>query len=190
MPECVVYWLYDDQCVCPWRHGYIGISRRWLNRLKRHRALRRRSFKWRILFSGTTADCLLIERTLRPTFGIGWNEAPGGEYGGGSAPKKQTTKEKMRLAALRRYFDPSEKIKMQLLVKAAFVGIDRSGVNNSHFGKPVSDEGKRRISEARKGKALGNQNWRKRGPYSEEALKKMSEASKLRWASIAQSEER
>jgi hypothetical protein len=24
--SCVVYWLHDDRCICPWRHGYIGIS--------------------------------------------------------------------------------------------------------------------------------------------------------------------
>jgi hypothetical protein len=26
---CVVYWLHDRNCECPWRHGYIGISARW-----------------------------------------------------------------------------------------------------------------------------------------------------------------
>jgi hypothetical protein len=179
--ECVVYWLYDDQCVCLWRHGYVGISIRWKKRLKRHVARRKNAFKWKILFRGSLVDCLKYESILRPSFGIGWNEAPGGEHGGGSAPKKEATKLKMSLSALRRYSDPVEKIKTQAAVKAAFIDVDRSGANNSHFGHSLSAVSRQNISRSRKGKALGNQNWKKRKSYSEEARKKMSEASIKRW---------
>jgi hypothetical protein len=44
--SCVVYWLHDDRCICPWRHGYIGKKERTaaavkkavkgINRLQRH----------------------------------------------------------------------------------------------------------------------------------------------------------
>jgi NUMOD3 motif len=124
---------------------------------------------------------LLLESKLRPVAGIGWNEAPGGEHGGGSAPKKEATKQLMREAALRRYQDPEQRLKTQQIVKAAFVGIDRSGENNSHFGRTLSDEQKSRISKGRMGKGKGNSNWMKRKPYSLEALQKMSEGSKRRF---------
>lgn len=182
LPDCVVYWLFDERCICPWRHGYVGISRRWKFRLRQHVATRDRLFEWKILFEGTSVDCLNLEAVLRPAFGIGWNVAPGGAKGGGSnAPKTEAHKLKIQSAALRRYADPAEKIKTQAIVKKAFVGVDRSGSNNSHFGISVSAASRQRISEARKGKGLGNENWKKRPAYSEEARKKMSEASRKRW---------
>jgi hypothetical protein len=183
VPECVVYWLFDDKCVCPWRHGYVGISRTLTTRLRRHRATRR-SFEWKILFKGSLEQCLKLERVMRPVFGIGWNEAPGGEYGGGSAPKKESTKRKMSDAALRRYQDQNERARMQKIVKNAFIGIDRTGPNNSHYGRSLSDDQRMRISVARTGKGVGNQNWKKRKPFSEEATRKMSDGAIKRWGRI------
>jgi hypothetical protein len=142
----VVYWLFDDRCICVMRHGYVGVSTRWANRLRRHKRGRFPTFCWKLLFDGSLADCLLFERQLRPMPGIGWNEAPGGEYGGGSAAKKERTKQLMREAALRRYAQPGERERTQASVKAAFKSIDRSGANNPRFGIAMSDETKAKIS--------------------------------------------
>ena len=80
MSECVVYWLHDDRCVCPWRHGYIGISQRYSVRLWRHRKDDRwpLDFTATVLFEGTKLECRALEHRLRPHFHIGWNENPGG----------------------------------------------------------------------------------------------------------------
>jgi hypothetical protein len=78
--SCVVYWLHDDRCICPWRHGYIGISTRHSIRLNRHRRDNRwpANFQTTILFIGTQLECRRLEYALRPHFEIGWNENPGG----------------------------------------------------------------------------------------------------------------
>lgn len=142
--SCVVYWLYNNRCICPWRHGYIGISRNWLKRLKRHRT-NRGDFQWKHFFTGSVEDCMTIERQLRPRPGIGWNEAPGGEYGGGSAPKKEQTRELMRQAALHRYTDPAERERTSAVVKTALKNVDRSGTNNSNYGKQTSEAAKEKM---------------------------------------------
>jgi hypothetical protein len=84
---CVVYWLFDDRCFCPWRHGYIGISIQFDARLKRHRdrAGTRKSavgvpsiFDHKIIFTGTVDECVALEAAMRPRKNIGWNRAVGG----------------------------------------------------------------------------------------------------------------
>jgi hypothetical protein len=79
-PICVVYWLYDSQCICPWRHGYIGISIRLPFRLRQHikRKNFRRDFEWKILFEGPLYECRVLEYRLRPKANIGWNKGAGG----------------------------------------------------------------------------------------------------------------
>jgi len=143
---CVLYWLHDASSVCLMRHGYVGISTRWQNRLRRHRRDKKLPpFDWKILFEGTLLECLTFERRLRPLPGIGWNDAPGGEHGGGSAPKAERTKLLMRDAALRRYAQPGERERTQTAVKTAFKQIDRTGVNNGHFGKHHTEETKSKL---------------------------------------------
>jgi len=73
----VLYWLYDARCVCPWRHGYIGITVRLPGRLKQH-AKRRRNFEWKILFEGTLHECRALEYRMRPKANVGWNDHIGG----------------------------------------------------------------------------------------------------------------
>jgi hypothetical protein len=145
--SCLVYWLHDDRCVCPWRHGYIGISTNWFRRLKRHRT-NLGVFQWKHLFTGSIEQCLKLERQLRPKPGIGWNEAPGGWPGGGAAPKKRTTRELMRAAALRRYADPAERERTKLIVRAVFKNIDRTGASNGHFGKSTTEAAKQKMRDA------------------------------------------
>jgi hypothetical protein len=82
-PECVVYWLHDENQTNPTTDGYVGITWRLEERLKAHRI----AFPlWRgvdhfevtILFRGNEEQCLAIEEELRPKPFIGWNIARGG----------------------------------------------------------------------------------------------------------------
>lgn len=152
MTTCVVYWLYDEQHdVCPWRHGYIGISERWSRRLIRHKSgphYRAKNVTWRILFIGTKAECLMLEQKLRPHLRIGWNQAFGGETTGAGTrglAKSPEWRAAMSEAAKRRYADPAERKRMSIAVKKGLKGIDRSGPNNSRFGIATSEETKAKI---------------------------------------------
>lgn len=77
--SCVVYWLRDEQCICPWRHGYIGISTNHRHRISNHRGNRSfPKFTFQILFVGSPAECRVLEYKLRPGPKIGWNRGAGG----------------------------------------------------------------------------------------------------------------
>ena len=150
----VVYWLYDERCVCIWRHGYIGVTVTLERRLWRHRNEPRTSFlpdqfEGQVLFRGHIKHCLALEKKLRPTPGIGWNRLPGGLAGHATkgVPKSPEQREKMRQAALKRYADPAEHERTARAVKKGLKGIDRSGSNNSNFGKPVSEETKEKMRQ-------------------------------------------
>src|SRR4051812_38727865 len=97
---CVVYWLRDSNCTDIHRHGYVGVSERFRNRLKRHKKDRRFpfNFSWKIIFRGSRDQCLALEEALRPTFGIGWNEFKGGKAGA-TAPKSLRQRAKMSVTA-------------------------------------------------------------------------------------------
>jgi len=62
-------------------------------------------------------------------------------------PKSKETREKMRVAAIARYTNPKERERTSAAVKKALRGIDRTGPNNSHFGKPHSQDAKKKISD-------------------------------------------
>jgi hypothetical protein len=199
---CVVYWLHDRNCECPWRHGYIGISARWEKRLKEHRYSKRwpEDFQATILFRGTEEECFALEMQFRPNHGIGWNPARGGNNNGRTLGYKHSDASRANVSkALRgrkksegwrrklaaankgktrspesrakqsaaakgrskpevwrnlmskkaklRYTDPNECLKMSLSVKKALKGVDRSGANNSRFGKPVSEATKEKMRQ-------------------------------------------
>jgi hypothetical protein len=76
MSEAVVYWLFDETCICPRLHGYVGISARFLKRLKDHRD--KPPFQHAILLRGAEAECFALEQQLRPHHRIGWNRSKGG----------------------------------------------------------------------------------------------------------------
>lgn len=179
--SCVVYWLYDDRCVCIWRHGWIGISSYFEKvRLQQHRSGKPGKgaanlpldFKHKILFRGTEAECLAIEAMLRPHPHIGWNKASGGQKGCLGYKHTAETCQKMSEAAIKsghskkpkslkwraaiaeatvtRYARPGEREKTITAVKDAFKTIDRSGPNNSMFGKHHSAAGKNNIGRAKR----------------------------------------
>ncbi len=214
MMKCVVYWLFDETCRYPARHGYVGITTRFKRRIVEHRLSGEfpDGFSAVIIYEGTVDECFAIEEQLRPQHRIGWNKSRGGHmrnhsvgyaYSDEARAKMSAAlkgreissewREKLRLAgighkrsvesrskqsasmagrsktpeqrakmsaaALARYADPKERE----LARQYQVGKhDHRGEKNPRFGKPLSDEAKRNISEGRKGKGLGNQNWRKR----------------------------
>ncbi len=171
-----VYWLYDDRCICLWRHGYIGFTKHLLVRIAAHRrgpgSKGARSlppdFKVQILFTGTIEDAYEIERQLRPHPGIGWNRAAGGQKSClgykhtkefrqlkaadaarrfKGIPKSVEHRAKQRAAALARYAKPGEKERTQEAVKKAFKTIDRTGTNNGMFGKHMNEAAKQKVRD-------------------------------------------
>src|SRR5215475_521741 len=153
--SCVLYWLYDAQCVCPWRHGYIGISINLKNRLKNHR-LHQRGFEHKILFKGLIEDCLRLEEQMRPEPFIGWNQAQGG-MGGNSAPRSPETKQRMREAALLRFSDPNERAKLSAAGKGKpkHSPESREKLAAAHRGLRASDATRAKMSMSRKGRSVG-----------------------------------
>ena len=150
--EWLVYWLYDDACVCYQRHGCIGAVKatRLYPRLWQYQQNRRipKDFEYKIIFRGSRRDAYALEARLRPYPHIGWNIGIGGFANGGGlkgVPKSPETIERMRAAALKRYADPAERERMSKIGKAAFKNIDQSGPNNSHYGKPTSEAAKEKM---------------------------------------------
>jgi NUMOD3 motif len=173
--DYVVYWLCDDKCATPEQDGYVGVTRNLKRRAREHIRGGRfpSSLKVKTLTRGTLAECKAIERSLRPGGKVGWNTIVGGfccEQANSDAANK-----KKSIAATKRWADPEFRRNYKPGKH------DHRGENNPRFGKPLSDEGRLNISQGRTGKGIGNQNWKRRKPYSAEALRKMSEASKRRW---------
>jgi hypothetical protein len=155
--SCVVYWLYDEQCVCMWKHGYIGVSTNFRSRLKQHRA-ERRGFKHCVVFEGSSQECYALEAVLRPTAFVGWNAAPGGE-GGPSQPRSLEHRQKIREAALRRYANPDERKKMSELQKGRkFTPEWCANIAAGKQGTKASDATRAKMSAIRKG--------RRRAPFT------------------------
>ena len=152
MSECVVYWLHDESCVCPWRHGYIGISARWENREKDHR----RSGRWpegfgaTILFRGSREECLATERKFRPISGVGWNLAVGGKP---IVLLSETSRAHMREAATGR------KASKATLEKMRIASTGRT--NRGRIGQKKTEEERRKISLAKTGKKKSEEHRRK-----------------------------
>jgi hypothetical protein len=170
----VVYWLFDHNCICPRLHGYVGITADLPKRIAQHREKGRRKaveFRVVVLFQGTKAECLVLERQLRPGYGIGWNLARGGWY-----PKDQKspeTRAKMAVAARGRALTAETRSKISAAKKKAEVR------TKGFAGRAHSQEQRARWGQQRK----GNTNWKRRQPYSLETRRKISEASKQYWSS-------
>jgi len=148
----LVYWLYDDKCICYARHGCIGAVKkvRLWSRLAQHQKSTRitKDFRYKILFAGSQKQALAIEAMLRPKPHTGWNVGVGGFANGGGLkgiPKPPEQREKQRLAALARYARPGEKEKTSKAVKRGLKHVDRSGSNNANYGKHQSEATKEKV---------------------------------------------
>ncbi len=129
----VVYWLFDETCSWPQTEGYVGVTRLFAERVRKHRRLRlHKGFDAQVLFEGAEEDCYRLEYELRPRAGIGWNLACGGPEG-----FKREISEETRLKLKR---PKSEAHKLA------------SGAGNR--GKVRTDEMRLKLSEAHKGKVL------------------------------------
>jgi len=99
-------------------------------------------------------------------------------------PKSQAHKAAQSAAAKQRY-DKATPDQCKKWNRAISEGIAAAGGNagekNGNFGNKLTAEQKQNISNGRKGKGLGNQNYKKRGPFSAEALAKMSVGGRKRW---------
>jgi hypothetical protein len=164
----VVYWLFDANCTDPWSQGYVGVTINLPNRLKQHRA-KRGVFEHLILFESTETECYALEAAMRPNAFIGWNEAWGGECGGGKHPRSAETRERMRQASLRRYTDPHEREKMRELMKGRKItwGVK---ISAGKRGAKLSDATRAKMSAVRKG--------RSRRPFTPEHCANISAARK------------
>jgi hypothetical protein len=163
--RAIVYWLYDETCIDPKQHGYVGMTVDWPHRMHRHRCesdFLPKQFQGRVLFEGTINQCLDYETEMRPTAGIGWNRLPGGLGGHASKgiPKSAEHRAKIAVASLKRYEKKTEHEKTSRAVKRGLKHIDRSGTNNSHFGKSCSEETKQKMRDAikRRGGVNGENN--------------------------------
>jgi hypothetical protein len=167
--ECVVYWLFDERCICLWRHGYIGITSNWKNRFQRHR--RNSSFptgfSWTILFRGSKAECRKLEWQLRPSDGIGWNRAPGGGGGGtnrGRIGQKKSDEERAKISASKlgqpKGDDHRRKMSERMFGQKLRLGRSHSDETKQRIrakktGIPIhSEEEKRKRAERWKGNSL------------------------------------
>jgi hypothetical protein len=158
-----VYWLFDETCVCVWRHGYVGITARLPARLKNHRQRLGRVFQHQTLFVGTKAECRALEWKLRPGFNVGWNKNPGGmtsprlgvivplhvrqkqsEAAKRRQPMSDTTREKLRIASIGR----TNKGRLGQRKSAE----ERAKIANSHRGMKASEETRQKLSERMVGK--------------------------------------
>jgi len=156
MGECVLYWLFDENCVCLWRHGYVGVSTKFEGRLKSHRKSRifPRGFSYRILFRGSSKECRRLEWILRPGCQIGWNSHPGG--GMVRLGSVHTSKAKQRMSeSAKRRLPISDETREKL--RTASLGKTNSG----RLGQKKSDEEKSKISKANLGKKRTDETLRK-----------------------------
>jgi hypothetical protein len=197
---CVVYWLKDKHCICPWRHGYVGITNNPLLRIRNHRGSHRfpSNFQFQILFAGNELECLGLERRLRPIPGIGWNIASGGLDGSHPWTEKQhkwvktrkaspKTKELMRRAAIERSKDPAYIARMAEGVRRAFQDPQkRANLSNSLKGRSITwaDKiAKTLTGHVRTEASRAKQSAKMRGvPKSAEQRAKMAEGRRQWWA--------
>ena len=163
-PECILYWLFDDSCICLWRHGYIGITTNWTKRLQRHRRMMPHAFRFAVLFRGSKDECKKSEHQLRPHRHIGWNVAPGGGMARLGVKVSDKSKERMRIAALQR---PPRSEETRERLRIASTGRTNKGrigqkkseeerrkISLSHIGKHASDETRHKLSLRMIGTAL------------------------------------
>jgi hypothetical protein len=146
--DSVVYWFHDDQCICPERHGYIGISSRWPSRWWRYKTLNRfvdAGLSVRILFVGTRSECLALEKRFRPHGNIGWNTAVGGGLSGQlkGVPKSPEHRAKLKAAAKERAQRPGERERLGAIGRKGAIGRNQNGSANPMFGRRGAMRGRK-----------------------------------------------
>lgn len=145
---CVVYWLFDDKCVCPWRHGYVGVTTCWRKRIERHRRVFGQVFSTQILYRGTKSECLKVEWQFRPHSRIGWNAYPGGAKTRAGAIIGAIGRRRMSEAAKKR---PPRSPETLEKLRVRKIGT----TNKGRIGQRKTEDEKKKIAESNRGKTLG-----------------------------------
>lgn len=186
MSRCVLYWLHDETCNDPRRHGYVGATSFPELRKRQHRENKNfpKGHKWTILFRGSKNKCLKLEAEFRPEDGIGWNKTRGGGFepkGGGVPPGyrfSDKTKLNMSKAQKGRKKSKAHRRKIsEALMGHVRTEESRAKQSASARGKPKSLKWRRMMSRLAKKRGGFF-----KGGFSEEARAKMREAAKRNWA--------
>lgn len=183
---CVVYWLFDATCVCPWRHGYVGVTAKLESRIKQHRwsQVFPLGFSSVVIYRGTADECFTLEERLRPEHGIGWNRLRGGHKRNHSLGYKYSAevckKLSIALKGKKRTKETCERIRQATLGHVRSME-SRAKQSAAIKGRPKSLEWRARMSEMAKARGgfgprkhsaetrallceqrRGNKHWRKR----------------------------
>jgi len=133
MENYKLYWIKETAMSDPYTEGYIGITKRAVDRrlsehLDRNDHIEEHH-EIEVLYKGTKHDISALEKRYRPTSNIGWNKSPGGLTGGrpmgihtSGWTQSEESIEKRRIASL--------------------------GEGNGMFGKECSDKQKAAVAAA------------------------------------------
>lgn len=139
----VVYWIFDETCYDIKNDGYVGVTRNLNRRLRQHSHSKRfpSNFEVRIIFKGIPNECHLLEKFLRPVWNIGWNKAPGGNFGflGGGEPLPDNVKQKLSEVG-KKSWTPERRDRHKKKLKG--------NQNARGKGKPKSEEHKQKIKDS------------------------------------------
>lgn len=138
----IVYWLFNEHCTDPTKHGYVGVTVEPDRRLQRHRRSKSfpKGFQMTTLFEGTETECLQKEHELRPDVFIGWNKVSGGGLPPSHKGKTRSPETRKRMAEGRKGMKFSDEHRQKLRIARA-----------KQIRSPMSAETKQRISLATKG---------------------------------------
>ena len=139
----ITYWLSDETCFCPWKHGYVGVMHHRGNRLKQHRRSGRwpKGYKVMELYRSSREECLNLENELRPDREIGWNVNKGG-----NSMIEFTPDIRAKMASTRRGKPLSDETREKLRIAST------GRTNRSRTGMPHTGESKAKISAANRGR--------------------------------------
>lgn len=119
--QAVIYWIRLPEHTDPKNEGYVGVSKRYEDRLLDHyTSIQKGTHKnphlvnavkkygWdslikETLYVGEESECYDIESTYRPSKAVGWNVAPGGHRGPGWPAGRK--KSKATIAKLKEAMD-------------------------------------------------------------------------------------
>jgi len=189
MTECVLYWLHDERCICLQKHGYVGITTNWVRRLSQHQNNKRFpvNFEWSIIFTGTRAECLVLEHQLRPESGIGWNRSQGGkpviEFTDEVRINMRKSKRTKEQIVADRAINKNAKTSPEKRLKYSIGGMGFVRSEESKAKQSASTKGKKKSAEHRVAQSeAAKRRYERDGGLSEEIRRKIGESQKRRLA--------
>lgn len=161
-----VYWIKNSSCVSIETDGYVGVSaypfRRFKVHLKRNAKIPKDS-QIEIIFSGERQACFELEEKLRPNKSIGWNNAVGGRQGFKKGfTHSDDVREKLKTSWTDERRKRASKLRTELNTvlltgkKRPNHSLAMAGENNPMYGKTHSEESRKKIANASKGKTPSN----------------------------------